>query len=40
LGSCTREDLSFAKLKAHPYFRGLDIDNIFNAPVPLFAELQ
>lgn len=40
LGSCTREELSFAKLKSHPYFRGLDIDNIFNTPVPFIADLQ
>ncbi len=40
LGSCTREELSYAKLKSHPYFRGLDIDNIFNTPVPFIADLQ
>ena len=40
LGSCTREELNFAKLKSHPYFRGMDIDNIFSTPVPFIADLQ
>jgi hypothetical protein len=40
LGSGTREELTYAKLKAHPYFKGLDVDNIFSMSVPFIAELQ
>lgn len=40
LGSGTTEALSFKQLKAHPYFKGLDIDNIFNLPVPYVPGLQ
>ena len=34
------EELSFKKLKGHPYFKGLDIDNIFDSPVPYIAGLE
>lgn len=40
LGSGTREELSYASLKAHPYFKGLDVDNIFNQQVPYIPDLQ
>lgn len=34
------EELSYAKLKAHPYFKGLSIDNIYNLPVPTIPNLH
>lgn len=40
LGSGTNEELSFKQLKAHPYFKGLDIDNIFSLPVPYIPDLH
>lgn len=36
LGSGYREDLSFKALKEHPFFDGLDIDNIFSLQPPHF----
>ena len=40
LGSGTTEDLSYNKLKSHSYFQGIDIDNIFDSPVPYIPDLQ
>jgi len=40
LGSGVTEELSYLKLKAHPYFKGLDIDNIFKQQVPHIAGLS
>jgi hypothetical protein len=40
LGSGMTEELSYAKLKAHPYFKGLDVDKVFSMPVPYIPDLQ
>ena len=40
LGSGGTQELSFAKLRAHPYFKGLDIEKIYDVPVPYIPGLQ
>jgi hypothetical protein len=40
LGCGATEELSYAHLKAHPYFRGLDVDKVFELSVPCVENLQ